>query len=118
MREVGRICLIFCAFFLAAASLAAQTPDHMGQVTPPCPLGELIRQSDPIVVLEVDHIDRENRLVVFKSVKALKGKADPGLIRHHLYDTDLAILDWANPGKKAVCFYHGAKAETYLGNHW
>jgi HEAT repeat protein len=118
MREIAHYYFVLCSFLAMAASLAAQTPDHTGQVTPPCPLGELIRQSDPIVVLEVERIDREKQLVIFKSAKALKGQADPGPIRHHLYGTNLTVLDWAKPGKKAVCFYHGGKAETCLGNHW
>src|SRR5260370_6819117 len=92
IRAVGEFFLIFWAFFPTAASLAAQTPDHMGQVTPPCPLGELIRQSDPIVVLEVDHIDRENRLVGFQSVKALPVPPHPGITPPHPSARHLATL--------------------------
>jgi HEAT repeat protein len=75
----------------------------------------LVEESGAIVVLEVDRVLREDELIIFKPVAALAGEMVPGPIRHHAGG---ALLDWARPGNRAICFFQGGKAVTCVGNHW
>jgi HEAT repeat protein len=112
-------CVVVVLGLLAPGVLFAQAPDHQGQVIQPVPLGVLVRDSSPIVVLQVERVVRDEDLIVFRTVAELKDRAAPGPVRHHVvWPEDPALLDWARPGKTAVCFYQGGKAVTCVGNTW
>jgi HEAT repeat protein len=106
--------------WLSSLRIAAQTPDHTGQVPEAIPLGALIRQSEAVVVLEVARVDKEKQLVVFKKAAVLKGECAEEEFRDSLKGSSEArsILGWAKPGQKAITFFLGGKRVTCLGNHW
>jgi HEAT repeat protein len=86
-------------------------------------LGRIIADSDRIVVLQVDKVSREKQVIVFTKVADLKGKGFPDLARHQLTDGShprqaRTILDWAEPGKDAVCFQRGTVCEVCIGGFW
>ncbi len=86
-------------------------------------LGKLAADSERIIVLQVDRVDRERRVVVFKKVADLKGTGGPERVKHRLTDgfhprQARAVLDWAEPGKVAVCFQSGRVSLTCLGDFW
>jgi HEAT repeat protein len=116
MRRLGWLAAVVGGILSGPVLVRAQTPDHTGQVIEPVPLGVLVRDADPIVVLQVDKVLVAPSIVIFKPVANLKGRAAPGSVRHHVHDP--AILEWARPGRTAVCFYYGGKAVTCLDNLW
>ena len=86
-------------------------------------LGKVISQSDHITVLEVDKVNREKQVIVFKRVAELKGKGAPEVVKHQITDGFHArqartILDWAEPGEIAVCLQSGRQSLTYIAGYW
>jgi HEAT repeat protein len=86
-------------------------------------LGKVCTDASHIVVLEVERVSRDKQVVVFKKVADLKGKGSPGVAKHKLADgfhprQARAILDWAEPGKIAVCFQMGRNSLTCIGGLW
>jgi HEAT repeat protein len=94
------------------------------EVSPTVPtLGRVVNQSARIVVLQVDRVNREKQVVVYKTVACLKGKDADDVVKHKLTDgyhprEARTILDWAEPGELAVCFYTGTGSVTCLGRYW
>jgi HEAT repeat protein len=86
-------------------------------------LGYVIEHSPTIAVLEVEKVSLEKRAIVFKKVADLKGRHPAERVKHQLKDGlqphELkAILDWAEPGRIAVCFHDGKSARTCIGRYW
>jgi HEAT repeat protein len=106
-----------CIVLALAAPVAAQTPEHQGQIPQPVPLGVLVDQADPIAVLRVTNVQAEKAIVTYRQVAFLKGTDQDTEVRHHIHACD-QVLQWARPGRTAICFYFGGKAVTCVGNHW
>jgi HEAT repeat protein len=93
--------------------------DHMSGFT----LGYVIEHSPTVVVLQVEKVSLEKRVIVFRKVADLKGKHPTERVKHQLreglqpYELK-AILDWAEPGRIAVCFHDGKAAQTCIGRYW
>src|SRR5262245_1959863 len=86
-------------------------------------LGKVIADSDRIVVLRVDKVSRENKVVLFTKVADLKGEGAPETYKHQLTEgfhprQARTILDWAEPGAIAVCFLSGKTCVTCIGRFW
>src|SRR5262249_16497517 len=86
-------------------------------------LGKLIKESSHICVVEVGKVNAEKREILFKKTADLRDKYPGEQINHQLTDgfpprEPRFILDWAEPGKVAVCFIHGNVSLICLGNHW
>jgi HEAT repeat protein len=93
--------------------------DHISGFT----LGYVIEHSPTIVVLEVEKVTLEKRVIVFRKMADLKGKHPTEQVKHQLKEGlqphELkAILDWAEPGRIAVCFHDGKVAQTCIGRYW
>src|SRR6516225_4968523 len=85
-------------------------------------LGRIIRESSAIAVLEVVKVSPEKRVVVYRKVADLKGQSSDEA-KHQLTDglhprEPKLILDWAQPGKRAVCFVRGPAALICIGPYW
>jgi HEAT repeat protein len=86
-------------------------------------LGKLIADANHIVVLQVDKVSRDSRVVIFRKLADLKGKEAPEVVKHKLTEGSYprqarAILDWAEPGAVAVWFRAGNVSLTCLGGSW
>src|SRR5215471_15134790 len=86
-------------------------------------LGKLSNDASHIVVLEVDKVSRDRQVVIFKKIADLKGKGAPDLAKHKLTDgfhprQARTILDWAEPGKTAICLQLGRTSLTCIGGFW
>src|SRR5438309_3107152 len=86
-------------------------------------LGRIIQDSTHIVVLQVDNVDKEKGIIVYKKVADLKGESDSAQFKHRIGDglhprEPKQILDWAEPGKLAVCFISGKVSLTCIGHYW
>jgi HEAT repeat protein len=86
-------------------------------------LGGLIAESDHIAVLEVDRVNRDRKVILFKSTADLKGKGPAGPVKHQITEgfhprQSLAVLDWAEAGQTAICFRRGDLCRTCIGRSW
>jgi HEAT repeat protein len=94
------------------------------EVSPTVPtLGRVVNQSTRIVVLQVDKVSREKQIIVYKKVADLKGKDSDEVVKHKLTDgyhprEARTVLNWAEPGELAICFYTGEGSVTCLGRYW
>src|SRR5262249_19276456 len=75
-------------------------------------LAKIITDSSHIVVLQVDKVNREEQVIVFKKAADLKGKGLSDVVKHKLTDglhprQSHTTLDWAEPGSIAVSFHNG-----------
>jgi HEAT repeat protein len=74
-------------------------------------------------VLQVFKVSAEKRVILYKKVADVKGRFDHDDIKHRITDglhprEPKTILDWAEPGKIAVCFSNGKVCQICLGRYW
>jgi hypothetical protein len=86
-------------------------------------LGKVMADSAHILVLQVDRVGREKRIVVFKRVSDLKGKGAAEEVKQRLTEgfhprQARAVLDWAEPGKAPGGFQTDRVCLTCLGDFW
>jgi len=86
-------------------------------------LARVVRESQSITVVEVDRYSGQKGAVVLKKVRDLKGETGDALIKHVLIRenesaVDRTILEWAEPGRRAVIFATGKVAIVCLGEMW
>src|SRR2546426_11828615 len=79
---------------------------------PPASLGMMCWWSTHAIVVRVEQVDKQKRVIVYRKVQEFKGKWPSAVIRHvigpHPY-----IMEWAEPGKTAVIF----ALENYKWSH-
>jgi HEAT repeat protein len=105
---------------LLLTSFAAPARAYI-DVTPT--LGRLVKDSSNIVLLRVERVSREKRVILYRKVADLKGHSAGDPIRHQLTGgfhprEPAAILDWAEPGRLAVTFHDGKVSQTCIGRYW
>src|SRR5262245_34138059 len=86
-------------------------------------LGTVINDSDSITVLQVEKVSSEKRVVIYRKIADVKGTYPAEQIKHAITDgahprEPRRILDWASPGKIAICFHNGKVAQTCIGSYW
>jgi HEAT repeat protein len=86
-------------------------------------LGRVVNQSTRIVVLQLDRVSREKQVITWKKIEDLKGKGPDEIVKHKLtngyHPRELrTVLDWAEPGEIALCFYTGEGSLTCIGRYW
>jgi HEAT repeat protein len=85
-------------------------------------LGQTINDAKHIVVLQVDKVNPEKKVIIFKKVADLKGTHPTPEIKHHVAGGDAreseAVLNWAEPGRIAIFFHNGAVGQTCIGHFW
>lgn len=110
--------LLLPTFLLAAlASRAA------AYVEIPYTLGRVVNESTHIVVMKVEKVNKERKLIYYKKVADLKGKHPVDAINHQITNGFNArepkfIMDWAEAGKTAIFFHNGGASETCIGDYW
>ncbi len=86
-------------------------------------LGKLMTDATHIVVLRVETVSQEKRVIIFKKMTDLKGTSANGEVKHKITDgfhprEPKLILDWAEPGKIAIAFHDGKAAVICIGPYW
>ncbi len=86
-------------------------------------LGKLTADASHVVVLRVDRVSREKRVIIFRKVEDLKGQGAAEVVKHQLTDgfhprQARAVLDWGEPGELAVSFQTGQASVTCIGDFW
>jgi hypothetical protein len=90
----------------------------------PYSLGRVIQESTSISIMQVEKVDTERNLIVFRKVKDIKGTLSGDVIKHNIGRGGFHprewqnIMAWAEPGKTAVFFNNGGASETYIQNYW
>ncbi|MBI1916672.1 MAG: HEAT repeat domain-containing protein [Planctomycetes bacterium] len=105
-------------FLWAAACVVVLARPAQGYVWVPFSLGDLVRMSKDIAVVEVEKVNKETGGIIFKKVADLKGKYPGDRIKQSLPGATL-VLDWAVPGNQAVFLHDGIKrSHTCIGHYW
>src|SRR5262245_61278311 len=90
----------------------------------PMALGDVVRQSNNILLMQITKVDREKNLIIYKKLQDIKGKHPTDEIKHNIGRGGLRpgeweeIMKWAEVGKTAVFFHNGGASETYFGTSW
>jgi len=90
----------------------------------PHSLGRCVHESTAICLMEVVKVNTEKNLIIFKKLSDIKGKHPQVEIKHNIGKKGFHerewknIMQWAEPGKKAVFMYNGDASETCLGTYW
>ncbi|MCI0683089.1 MAG: YdjY domain-containing protein [Gemmataceae bacterium] len=90
----------------------------------PYTLGRMIAESSHVVLMEVEAVNQEKNLIIFKKLKDLKGQHPEKQLKHNIGTRGFharewqTIKAWAAPGKKAVFFHNGGASETCIGSYW
>jgi HEAT repeat protein len=86
-------------------------------------LGAVVNGAGTCVVLAVEKVNREKRLIYFKKAEDLRGRHDGAAINHRITDgahprEPAAVLDWAEPGRRAIFYHTGQAGLVCLGRYW
>src|SRR5438552_2661636 len=114
------------AAVVAAAAVVFSFPPQRASayVEVPMTLGDVIKQSTTICLMQVTKVDREKNLIVYQKLQDIKGKHPQNEIKHNIGRGGLRpgeweeIMKWAEVGKQAVFFHNGGASETYFGVSW
>jgi hypothetical protein len=109
---------------LLALVLAAPGLSFSPYVEVPMPLGAILAQSTNVVVMQVEKVDKEKNMIIYKKIQDLKGKHPQDVIRHNIGKAGFHprewqnIMAWAEPGKMALFFHNGGASETCIDLYW
>jgi HEAT repeat protein len=116
MIRLSKLSLLLVALLLCVAPSARAYIDRA--VT----LGGVVRESERIVLVQVEKFSRDKNAVILTKVRDLKGQSDAGPIKHQLALPGSAVsrdvLEWAHPGERAVLFLSQKTALVCLGRTW
>lgn len=107
--------LLVCAFLVRTAS---------AYVEERYTLVRFINESTNIVLMKVEKVNKERKLIYFTKVADLKGKHPQEAVKHNLSvggfnpKENTTPVDWAEPGKLAIFFHNGSASETCIGKWW
>ena len=117
--------LLYCvAPACVAVLLAVPAPPARAYVEAPHSLGQVISLSTNIMVLQVEKVDKEKNMIIYKKLYDLKGKHPTDVIKHNIGRGGFHPREWQYPmewvevGKKAVFFHNGGASETCIGTYW
>lgn len=109
---------------LTLAMLAALSPSARAYVEVPHSLGRCVHESSNIVLVEVTRVNSEKNLIIYKKLSDIKGKFAQAELKHNIGKKGFHerewknVMQWAEPGKKAVFMFNGDASETCIGNYW
>jgi hypothetical protein len=114
---------IALALGLTAALLGLAPPSH-AYIEAPHSFGQVVAQSSNILVMQVEKVDRERNLIIYRKVRDVKGVHPGELIKHNIGKAGFhprewqTVMAWAEVGKQAIFFYNGGAGEVYIDNYW
>src|SRR5947208_1015004 len=87
-------------------------------------LPRVVNESTNIVLVKVERINKEKKLIIYKKVADIKGKHPTDLIKHNVGVGGFNLreqtlpMEWAAEGKLALFFHNGSASETCIGKYW
>src|SRR5262249_29360163 len=118
-RLLGRLALVLGGVLLTWGV----RPAH-AYVEAPHSLGLVVQLSTHIVLMQVERVDKEKNLIIYRKVRDLKNKHPTDIIKPNVGGGGIRPnewkhqRDWAEPGKLAVFFHNGGASETCIGTWW
>ena len=109
---------------LAFAIIATLPPSTNAYVEVPHSLGRCVHESTNIVLVEVVRVNTEKNLIIFKKLSDIKGKFAQTEIKHNIGKKGFHerewknVMQWVEPGKKAVFMCNNDASETCIGTYW
>jgi hypothetical protein len=110
--------------FLLLAALILSPSVARAYVEAPFTLGKVVQDSTNILVIQVQQVDKEKNLIVYRKVRDLKGTHPGDTIKHNIGRGGFHprewqnIMAWAEVGRIAVFFHNGGASETCIDNYW
>src|SRR5262249_47882661 len=90
----------------------------------PYSLGRCVHESTNIVLMELSRVNTEKNLLIFKKIADIKGQHAGAEIKHNIGKRGFHerewknVMQWAEPGKKAIFMYNAEASETCIGTYW
>jgi HEAT repeat protein len=108
---------------MTAAVIVVAASTASAYVEIPYTLGRVVNEASNIVVLQVEKVNKERRLIYYRKIADLKGKHPSDTVNHQIANgfhprEPKFIMDWAEPGKTAIFFHNGGASETCIGDYW
>lgn len=104
--------------------LAVPTPPARAYIEIPYTLGRCVHEATNIVLVELSRVNTEKNLLIFKKVADIKGMHAGAEIKHNIGKRGFHerewknVMQWAEPGKRAIFMYNSEASETCLGTYW
>ncbi len=114
------LCCLLCALCVSVVGL----PPARAYVEAPHSLGQVITLSTNIMILQVEKVDKEKNMIIYRKLQDLKGKHPTDVIKHNIgrggfHPREWQYpMEWAEVGKRAVFFHNGGASETCIGTYW
>jgi hypothetical protein len=114
----------FALLAAAVAAPAAAARPARRYIEVPYPLGRLLAESTNVLVMQVEKVDKQKNLIIYRKIQDLKGKHPTDVIRHNIGQAGFhprewqTIMAWADVGKMAVFMYNGGASETCIDTYW
>jgi len=90
----------------------------------PYTLGRIITEANFILVMQVEKVEKERNLIIYRKVQDLKGTYPAEVIKHNIGKNGFhprewqTTMEWAEPGKVAIFFHNGGASETCIDGYW
>jgi hypothetical protein len=118
--------LLTCAAICVAALLLmlVPAPEATAYVEAAHSFGQVVQLSSNIMVVQVEKVDKEKNMIIYRKLEDLKGKHPTDVIKHNIgrggfHPREWQYpMEWAEVGKKAVFFHNGSASETCTGTYW
>jgi hypothetical protein len=87
-------------------------------------LPRVINESTNIVLVKVEKVNKQRKLIYYRKIADLKGKHPTDVIKHNVgvggfnEREQKAPIEWAEEGKIAIFFHNGGASETCIGKYW
>jgi len=110
-------------WFLAGVLLLVPATSASAYVDLAPTLARLVREAKTITLVEVERSSTEKGAVILKKVRDLKGETGNAAMKHQLVRAkesamERPILEWAEPGRRAVLFTSDKTVLVCLGEAW
>jgi hypothetical protein len=124
IRTIHRLLCVGALLALLGLFFVHEPREARAYVEAPHSLGQVINLSTHVMVLQVDKIDKEKNLIIYRKVKDLKGKHPTDVVKHNIGRGGFNPREWQIPmawaevGKTAVFFHNGGAGECCTGLYW
>lgn len=112
------------AFHGALAATLILVPQALAHIQVSYSLGRIISDSSNILLMNIEKVDREKNLIIYRKVRDIKG-AHPGeVIKHDIGQRGYSAIEWQNvmqaaeAGRPAVMFHNGGIGEICIDRYW
>lgn len=87
-------------------------------------LARIISDSSNVLLMNVEKVDREKNLIVYRKVRDIKGTHPGDVIKHDIGQRGYSAIEWRNVmqsvevGRPAVMFHNGGIGEICTDRYW